>query len=171
MAKVIEGPSIGCVCPMDFSAFLASANLTRNAEGLKAIGCAVVADLHDLTDEECTSAGMKPLEIKRMRRNLDGLTRARGQVKGAASAAATQSQKPIRAGVVEINPAKCLGGPPRLLQGSQTGELEAPVSAESSTSMSGMVVPEYNLAQDSPVSEFTQLQQAPVDIRKRLIIY
>jgi hypothetical protein len=93
-----------------------------------------------------------------MRRNLDEMAKAPG------------FGVTIPAGVVETNPTECLGGPPRVLQGSQS-ELEAPLSAESSSPMPGEFrVPEYNPAQDSPVSEFAQLQQAPVKSRKRLII-
>lgn len=56
---------------MDLDGFLASANLAHHGEGLVALGCTEVADLHELTDDDCAaSAAMKPLEIRRMRRKL-----------------------------------------------------------------------------------------------------
>jgi hypothetical protein len=55
---------------MDLGGFLASANLAQHGEALGALGCTEVADLHVLTDDDCASAAMKPLEIRRMRRKL-----------------------------------------------------------------------------------------------------
>lgn len=56
---------------MDLDGFLASANLAQHGEALGALGCTEVADLHELTDDDCAScAAMKPLEIRRMRRKL-----------------------------------------------------------------------------------------------------
>jgi hypothetical protein len=61
---------------MDLGAFLVGANLTEHEEGLAALGCTEAGDLHELTDDDCVGVGMKPLEIKRMRRKVGELPEA-----------------------------------------------------------------------------------------------
>eukprot|EP01047_Picozoa_sp_COSAG01_P016773 COSAG01_NODE_868_length_13035_cov_4.786024_17_plen_119_part_00 len=66
---------------MDLGAFLVGANLIEHGEGLAALGCKEVDDLQELTDDECVGVGMKPVEIRRMRRNA---WRWRGAIDGKA---------------------------------------------------------------------------------------
>eukprot|EP01047_Picozoa_sp_COSAG01_P076530 COSAG01_NODE_13465_length_1582_cov_2.670263_2_plen_352_part_00 len=97
---------------MDLGQFLTSANLTRNGEGLAGIGCTVVSDLHDLTDEECESAGMKPLEIKRMRRKLGELSEAPGGAGGKAPVGPVRELIVPDYGVINALPASQDDGDP-----------------------------------------------------------
>jgi hypothetical protein len=69
---------------MDLGAFLVGANLTEHEEGLAALGCTEAGDLHELTDDDCVGVGMKPLEIKRMRRKVGELPEAPDAAEGGA---------------------------------------------------------------------------------------
>jgi hypothetical protein len=66
---VIAEPASAQPKPTSLADLLATANLQKYASAFAELGAVEVADLQDVSDEDLTALGMKPLEIKRLRRN------------------------------------------------------------------------------------------------------
>jgi hypothetical protein len=149
----------------DLSGFLASANLAQHGEALGALGCTEVADLHVLTDDDCASAAMKPLEIRRMRRKLGEI------VAGGAGLAAHEQQLTVPGYDVSPHPTVATSTPgpqataPLHVHSSSNKEQPPPPAERSTNEIAARLSsanPASLLANNMPSLTTTLLQDQPV---------